>query len=113
MAKVIGIGLASLDYLLQVPDLRTVHRGCRLQDFRMQGGGPTATGMVAVAWLGGQAELWTVVGQHRHGRLIEGELDRDGSGVHSHDRSQRGAGRRDVRLCWLQSRWPRGSAGRN
>jgi len=78
MVKVIGIGLACLDYLLQVPDLRTVHRGCRLEDFKMQGGGVVATAMVAVARLGGQAELWTVVGQDHHGRLIEEELLREG-----------------------------------
>jgi sulfofructose kinase len=78
MVQVIGIGLACLDYLLQVPDYRTVHRGCRLEDFKMQGGGPAATAMVAVSRLGGQAELWTVLGQDHHGRLIEEELLREG-----------------------------------
>ena len=78
MARVVGIGLACLDYLLRVPDLRTVHRGCRLMDFKMEGGGVVATAMVAVARLGGQAELWTMVGQDHHGRLIEEELLREG-----------------------------------
>jgi len=78
MAKVVAIGLAFLDYLLRVPDLRTVHRGCRLMDFKVQGGGVVATAMVAVARLGGQAELWAAVGQDHHGQLIEEELRREG-----------------------------------
>jgi sulfofructose kinase len=78
MVKVIGIGLAFLDYLLRVPDLRTVHQGCRLLDFKMQGGGLISTALVAVARLGGKAELWTVLGQDHHGQLIEEELLREG-----------------------------------
>jgi len=74
MVRVIGIGLACLDYLLQVPDFGTVHQGCRLEEFKNQGGGPVATAMVAVARLGGEAELWTVVGEDHHGELIEEEL---------------------------------------
>jgi sugar/nucleoside kinase (ribokinase family) len=78
MVKVIGIGLALLDYLLRVPDLHTVHRGCRLLDFKMQGGGLISTALVAVARLGGKAELWTVLGQDHHGQLIEEELLQEG-----------------------------------
>jgi len=78
MVKVIGIGLALLDYLLRVPDLRTVHRGCRLLDFKMQGGGLISTALVAVARLGGEAEFWTVLGQDHHRQLIEEELLREG-----------------------------------
>ncbi len=78
MAKVIGIGLAFLDYLLRVPDLRTVHQGCRLLDFKMQGGGLISTALVAVARLGGEAEFWTVLGQDHHRELIEEELLREG-----------------------------------
>jgi sulfofructose kinase len=78
MVRVIGIGLACLDYLLRVPDFRTVHRGCRLEGFKNQGGGPAATAMVAVARLGGEAELWTVLGQDHHGQLIEEELLQEG-----------------------------------
>jgi sugar/nucleoside kinase (ribokinase family) len=78
MVRVIGIGLACLDYLLRVPDFRTVHRGCRLEGFKNQGGGPAATAMVAVGRLGGEAELWTVLGQDHHGQLIEEELLHEG-----------------------------------
>jgi sulfofructose kinase len=78
MVRVTGIGLACLDYLLRVPDLSTVHRGCRLLDFKNEGGGLIATAMVAVARLGGEADLWTVVGQDPHGQLIEEELLREG-----------------------------------
>ena len=78
MVRVIGVGLACLDYLLQVPDLSQVGRGCRLQDFGRQGGGMVATAMVAVARLGGQAELWTVLGQDDHGDQILEELAVEG-----------------------------------
>ena len=78
MVRVIGIGLSCWDYLLRVPDLRTVHQGCQLMDFKAQGGGLIATAMVAVARLGGHAELWTVLGQDHHRQLIEEELLREG-----------------------------------
>jgi sulfofructose kinase len=68
--KVIGVGLACLDYLLQVPALELVPSGCRLQGFKQQGGGMVATAMVAVARLGGRAELWTVLGRDLCGDVI-------------------------------------------
>lgn len=74
MIKIIGIGLACLDYLLQVPDLQTVSQGCRLEEYKVQGGGMASTAMVAVARLGGQAELWTALGQDQLGPQIEAEL---------------------------------------
>ncbi|MCX7681341.1 MAG: PfkB family carbohydrate kinase [Anaerolineae bacterium] len=76
--KVIGIGVACLDYLLLVPRLEEVARGCALRDFRMQGGGMAATAMVTVARLGGEAQLWTALGQDRHGDLIIEELQNEG-----------------------------------
>jgi sulfofructose kinase len=72
--RVIGVGLACLDYLLLVPDLNQVPRGCRLRGFKQQGGGMVATAMVAVARLGGRAELWTVLGQDFNGDVILEEL---------------------------------------
>jgi sulfofructose kinase len=72
--RVIGVGLACLDYLLLVPDLEQVPRGCRLRGFKRQGGGMVATALVAVARLGGQAELWTALGQDFHGDVILEEL---------------------------------------
>ncbi len=78
MVKVIGIGVACLDYLLQAPDIRRVHEGGRLRGFRIQGGGMAATAMVAVARLGGQAELWTALGDDLHGQWIAAELAYEG-----------------------------------
>jgi sulfofructose kinase len=72
--KVIGIGLACLDYLLQVPALDLVPFGCRLQGFKRQGGGMVATAMVTVARLGGRAELWTALGRDFYGDVILDEL---------------------------------------
>jgi sulfofructose kinase len=72
--KVIGVGLACLDYLLQVPALSLVPFGCRLQGFKRQGGGMVATAMVAVARLGGRAELWTVLGRDFYSDVILEEL---------------------------------------
>ena len=70
--------MACLDYLLRVPDLTLVHRGARLQGFKIQGGGMVATAMVAVARLGGQAEFWSVIGEDDHGQIIAEELAREG-----------------------------------
>jgi sulfofructose kinase len=78
---VFGIGVACLDYLLQVPRLSQVPHGCDLQTLKLQGGGMTATAMVAVARLGGQAELWTVLGQDHHGDVIMSELIEEGIDV--------------------------------
>lgn len=77
-AKVIGIGVACLDYLLLVPRLEEVTHGCSLRDFLVQGGGMAATAMVTVARLGGEAQLWTALGQDRHGDLIIEELKAEG-----------------------------------
>jgi sulfofructose kinase len=77
----VGIGVACLDYLLQVPRLSQVDKGCDLQALKLQGGGMTATAMVAVARLGGQAELWTVLGQDHHGDVILAELIEEGVDV--------------------------------
>lgn len=80
-ASVVGVGVACLDYLLQVPRLSQVPKGCDLQALKLQGGGMTATAMVAVARLGGQAELWTVLGQGHHGDVILEELALEGVDV--------------------------------
>ena len=78
MTTIIGIGLACLDFLLQVPALETVNRGCDLAGYKTQGGGMAATALVAVARLGGQAELWTALGQDEYASHIEGGLLAEG-----------------------------------
>ncbi len=47
----------------------------------VQGGGPAATGAVAIARLGGSVELWSYVGDDYHGQMIRGELERQGVDV--------------------------------
>jgi sugar/nucleoside kinase (ribokinase family) len=47
----------------------------------VQGGGPAATGAVAIARLGGRVELWSYVGDDYHGKMIRGELERQGVDV--------------------------------
>ncbi|MEM7031417.1 MAG: PfkB family carbohydrate kinase [Chloroflexota bacterium] len=76
--KIIGIGLACQDYLIQVPDIMAVHQGAILDGYKVQGGGMTATALVAVSRLGGQAELWSAFGDDEHAPLIEAELEAEG-----------------------------------
>ena len=60
--KVIGIGVACLDQLILWEDMTAPVREARIAACDMQGGGMTATAMVTVARLGGEAEFWGAVG---------------------------------------------------
>ena len=78
MVKIIGVGLACMDFLLQVPDMQQIQRGGELQGFKTQGGGMAATAMVTVTRLGGQAELWTALGQDPFAPQIVAGLEAEG-----------------------------------
>lgn len=68
--KVVGVGLACLDYLLLWQDVTKPVEGNRIVGQSTQGGGMIGTAMVAVARLGGLAEFWGVVGTDWMGDLI-------------------------------------------
>ena len=76
--KVIGIGLACLDQLLIWQDMAAPVQGNRIIDADMQGGGMAATAMVAVRRLGGDAEVWSAVGDDWAGERILQGLEEEG-----------------------------------
>lgn len=75
--KVVGVGLACLDQLILWQDMHAPLVASKILDFQVQGGGMVGTAMVAVARLGGQAELWGAVGDDWMGRMILEGLRRE------------------------------------
>ena len=75
--RVIGVGMACLDQLMLWQDLGAPVGRNRLVACDMQGGGIAATALVAVARLGGRAEMWAAVGDDWIGDLILRGLDEE------------------------------------
>jgi sulfofructose kinase len=75
--RIIGIGIATLDYLAVA---KTAAPGgtTRLEDLAVDGGGLAATAMVAAARLGAQAELWTRTGDDFVGDVVVRQLVDEG-----------------------------------
>jgi sulfofructose kinase len=107
-AQVIGIGLATVDYLCVVdrfpePDSKTA-----MVDFAIQGGGPVATALVALQRLGLRTVFAGTMGDDSLGQFLLDDLRREGvdiSCVELHEGRQspfayvtveRGTGRRNV-----------------
>jgi len=76
--KVIGLGLGVLDQLLLWRDMKAAVRENKVVDFSTQGGGMTATALVAVTRLGGAAEFWGTVGTDWMGDQILQGLAEEG-----------------------------------
>lgn len=76
--RVIGVGLACLDQLLIWEDTAVSVEENRIVNSDMQGGGMAATAMVAVSRLGGEAELWSAVGDDWVGEQIIQALQAEG-----------------------------------
>ena len=75
--RILGVGLACLDYLFLSPPVAP-GQGGPLRDYRVQGGGVIGTALVAAARLGAHAELWSWVGDDETGRLVLSELAEEG-----------------------------------
>src|SRR5512137_765698 len=86
-ADIIAVGWACIDHLSIVTRLPDGDEDCGKP--LVQGGGPAATGAVAVARLGGTVELWSFVGDDFHGKHVRRELTRFGVDV-SHFREIEG-----------------------
>ena len=83
MKPVVGIGIACLDHLIVVPENSKC--GGRITDYRTDGGGLTATALVAAARLGAPARLWTCLGDDETGHALVHDLVRQGidtRGIH-------------------------------
>ena len=72
---IIAIGGACIDHLSIVTRTADGWEECSAP--LVQGGGLAATGATAIARLGGRVELWCIVGDDHHGRMIRTELERD------------------------------------
>jgi sulfofructose kinase len=72
---IVAIGGACIDHLSIVT--RTPDGWEQCGPPLVQGGGLAATGATAIARLGGSVELWCIVGDDHHGRMIKTELVRD------------------------------------
>ena len=71
---VIGVGIATLDFLLRVPSFKVVLKGCDLVDFDIQGGGMVATALVTLSKFGAKTGIITAVGDDHYGNSIISEL---------------------------------------
>ncbi|NLT74843.1 MAG: hypothetical protein GXX94_11750 [Chloroflexi bacterium] len=73
---IIAIGSGCIDHLSIVTHTDDGWEQCGVP--LVQGGGLAATGATAIARLGGNVELWGIVGDDYHGQMIRTELERDG-----------------------------------
>ena len=81
MVELIGLGLATLDHLMQVESFAQPVGQTKVKGFDIQGGGLTATALVAAARLGLSTELWGVAGTDRLGDWIVAGLEAEGVGL--------------------------------
>lgn len=79
--RVLCVGLAVMDQIYTVERLPEAPRKHFATAFREVGGGPAANAAVAVARLGGNARLWSRVGDDSIGDRILRELEEEGVGV--------------------------------
>jgi sulfofructose kinase len=78
VATVACVGMTVHDRIFSVPALPVQATKLYATGFAEAGGGPAATGAVAIAGLGGQARLFGRVGADDTGRVIRAELARYG-----------------------------------
>jgi len=72
-AELIGLGFAALDHLMLVESFKAPVKSMRVKAFDVQGGGMTASALVAAARLGVEGEIWTVAGNGPIGdRIVQG-----------------------------------------
>ncbi len=76
--QVVGVGQASLDLLGRVAQYPPVDQKTELEEILIQGGGPTATALVALTRLGVATAFCGRVGDDEHGRRIRRELEAEG-----------------------------------
>jgi sulfofructose kinase len=74
----LGLGICPLDYLGVVSTYPKLNQKVDLVDFKIQGGGPVPTALVAIARLGGKTALVGKIGNDHEGRLIKEGLESEG-----------------------------------
>ena len=75
--RIVGLGVACLDYLFKAPHARPGGQAA-LSDDAVEGGGLEATALVVTARLGAQTKMRTWVGDDDECRLVLSGFERDG-----------------------------------
>ena len=75
--EVFGLGQCSLDYIGKIFSYPPPDTKCEFSDLIIQGGGPVATAMVALARWGVSCAFAGVVGDDQFGDLIKSSLDEE------------------------------------
>lgn len=75
---ILGLGVSTVDQLMQVDHLPAMEEILRADGFSIQGGGPVATAIVAAARLGARTAMIDTVGDDWRGRLIRDEYVHEG-----------------------------------
>ena len=75
---VIGLGVSTVDIVSLVDHYPVEEEVQRAMDMTVQGGGPVATAMVALARLGAKAAMIDAIGDDWRGALIQEEFRREG-----------------------------------
>jgi sulfofructose kinase len=76
--EVFGIGQCSLDYVGKIQSYPPPDRKCEFTDMVIQGGGPVATALVALARWGVSCAFTGVLGDDPFGRMIKESLEAEG-----------------------------------
>ena len=76
---VLAVGYACMDYITVVDRLPHLDEKMIVDNLLIQGGGPSATAMVAAARLGARAGIVTPLGNDSLGRSIVAELEAEKS----------------------------------
>lgn len=78
MSKVVGIGACVLDTLITIPNFPPEDTKLRATSTKLVGGGPTATGIVAVSKLGIESEFIGVLSEDSSGSYLKGDFEKYG-----------------------------------
>ena len=78
MVQVFGLGQCSLDYLGKIKDYPPPDRKCEFSDLVIQGGGPVATALAALARWSVSCAFAGVRGDDFFGSMIQASLDEEG-----------------------------------
>ena len=78
MAKIVGIGACVADTLIKVPSYPAEDTKMRATSSKIAGGGPVATGLVAVSKLGGDAAYIGVLSDDNGGHFLKTDFEKYG-----------------------------------
>ena len=81
MSKIVGIGACVMDTLVSVPYYPNENTKLRAESSKPAGGGPVATGLVAAAKLGCDAEYIGVLSDDAGGRFLKDDFKKYGVGT--------------------------------